>query len=87
MKDGPDPLERAVELARSEPVDPLDWEDVAGSVMRRVRATVRPGRRIGVPLPWPPCGARSATWTGWPSRIRVEVSVVVVDVTPDDPRW
>ena len=45
MKDGPDPLERAAELARSEPVDSPDWEDVAGSVMRRVRGTVRPGRR------------------------------------------
>ncbi len=51
MKDGPDPLERAVELARSKPVDPPGWEDVAGSVMRRVRATVRPGRRVQVALP------------------------------------
>ena len=89
MKDGPDPLERAVELARSEPVDPPGWEDVAGSVMRSVRATVRPGRRIGVPLPDDGGGAtyvsdrvvvsalRSALGDldGLaPSRIRVEVA-------------
>ena len=49
MMDRPDPLERAAELARSA-VDSPDWEDVAGSVMRRVRATVRPGRRIRVAL-------------------------------------
>ena len=89
MKDGPDPLERAVELTRAEPVDPPGWEDVAGSVMRRVRATVRPGRRIQVALPDAGGGAtyvsdrvlvaalRSALGDldGLaPSRIRVEVA-------------
>ena len=51
MNDGMHPLDRAADLARREPVDPADWEQTAAGVMRRIRATVRPGRRVRVPLP------------------------------------
>ena len=45
------PLDRAADLARREPVDPADWEQTAAGVMRRIRASIRPGRRLLVPLP------------------------------------
>lgn len=50
MSERPDPLDAAAELARAAPDEPGDWEQTAGSVMRRVRATLRPGRPVPVPL-------------------------------------
>jgi hypothetical protein len=51
MNDGMHPLDRAADLARREPVDPAGWEQTAAGVMRRIRASVRPGRPVRVPLP------------------------------------
>ena len=51
MNDAMHPLDRAADLARREPVDPADWEQTAAGVMRRIRASIRPGRRLLVPLP------------------------------------
>ena len=51
MNDAMHPLDRAADLARRQPVDPADWEQTAAGVMRRIRASIRPGRRLLVPLP------------------------------------
>jgi len=45
-----DPLDRAADAARAEPVESAHWDELSGTVMRRIRATVRPGRRVLVPL-------------------------------------
>jgi hypothetical protein len=51
MNDRTHPLDRATELARREQVDTADWEQTAAGVMRRIRASIRPGRPLRATLP------------------------------------
>jgi hypothetical protein len=50
MTEGPERLERAAELVRNQPPDTQDWETTSRAIMRSVRASVRPGRQLLLPL-------------------------------------